>query len=162
MSSEKLHDWLGLAGMAAVVGSLVFVGLQLKQAHEIARAGQYQARAEMVMAHLDAMLQSEQWLTGDTKRFPERSDVENAARCINQSWILQSYDNHHYQHELGFMDAEAFSALTKRFVAYTLNHGCNAVENNKTYFRVSFRQHVEELAAAHPKAPISSQRLILP
>ena len=36
MNSEKLRDWLQLVGMAAVVASLVFVGLQIKQSDEIA------------------------------------------------------------------------------------------------------------------------------
>jgi hypothetical protein len=36
MISEKIHDWLQLVGMAAVVASLVFVGLQIKQSDEIA------------------------------------------------------------------------------------------------------------------------------
>lgn len=38
MDSAKLHDWLQIVGLAAVVGSLIFVGLQLKQADEIAFA----------------------------------------------------------------------------------------------------------------------------
>ena len=38
MDSAKLHDWLQIVGLAAVVGSLIFVGLQLKQADDIAFA----------------------------------------------------------------------------------------------------------------------------
>jgi len=38
MDSSKLHDWLQIVGLAAVVGSLMFVGLQLKQADDIALA----------------------------------------------------------------------------------------------------------------------------
>ena len=34
MKSEKLHDWLQLVGMTAIVVSLVFVGLQLRQSEE--------------------------------------------------------------------------------------------------------------------------------
>lgn len=38
MGSQKLHDWLQVIGIAAVVGSLIFVGLQIKQSDEIALA----------------------------------------------------------------------------------------------------------------------------
>ena len=38
MNSEKLHDWLQLVGMAAIVVSLVFVGLQLRQSQHDALA----------------------------------------------------------------------------------------------------------------------------
>ena len=40
MNSAKLHDWLQIVGLAAVVGSLIFVGLQVKQADDIAFAEQ--------------------------------------------------------------------------------------------------------------------------
>jgi hypothetical protein len=36
MDSAKLHDWLQLVGIFALVGSLIFVGLQLKQTQEVA------------------------------------------------------------------------------------------------------------------------------
>ena len=48
----KFADWKGIAehvGIVAIVASLLFVGLQLKQSHEIALATQYQSRAEATM-----------------------------------------------------------------------------------------------------------------
>ena len=36
MNSEKLRDWLQIVGMAAVVASLLFVGVQIKQSDKIA------------------------------------------------------------------------------------------------------------------------------
>ena len=38
MDSQRVHDWLQAIGIAAVVASLIFVGLQLKQSDEIALA----------------------------------------------------------------------------------------------------------------------------
>ncbi len=38
MNSEKLHDWLQLVGMAAIVVSLIFVGLQLRQSEHAAQS----------------------------------------------------------------------------------------------------------------------------
>ena len=45
MNSKKLHDWLQIVGIAAVVGSLMFVGLQLKQSDDIALAGVFESSA---------------------------------------------------------------------------------------------------------------------
>ena len=45
MDSQKLHDWLQIIGIAAVVASLVFVGLQLKQSDEIALADIFESAA---------------------------------------------------------------------------------------------------------------------
>ena len=36
MNSEKLHDWLQLVGIATIVASLIFVGLQLRQSEHAA------------------------------------------------------------------------------------------------------------------------------
>ena len=38
MDSGKLQDWMQIVGLFSLVGSLIFVGLQLKQSHEIALA----------------------------------------------------------------------------------------------------------------------------
>lgn len=46
MAMAELDDWLQIVGIFAVVASLVFVGLQLKQTQEIAIAGQYQQRID--------------------------------------------------------------------------------------------------------------------
>lgn len=60
MYSAKLNDWLQVLGMAAVVASLVFVGLQLKQSEEIALAEVYESAAArgveqraLIAAHAD-------------------------------------------------------------------------------------------------------------
>ena len=44
MLTEKINDWLQIVGMVGIIGSLIFVGLQLKQSQDIAVAGQNQER----------------------------------------------------------------------------------------------------------------------
>ena len=41
MHSEKLNDWLQLIGMAGIIASLIFVGIQLIQAQNIANADRF-------------------------------------------------------------------------------------------------------------------------
>ena len=45
MDFAKINDWLQVIGVFGVMASLVFVGLQMKQSHEIALAAAYHARA---------------------------------------------------------------------------------------------------------------------
>ena len=45
MNSQKLHDWLQIFGIPAVVGSLMFVGLQIKQSDDIALAEVFESSA---------------------------------------------------------------------------------------------------------------------
>ena len=49
MDSQKLNDWMQVLGIFALVGSLIFVGLQMQQTQEIAIASHYQSRAETTM-----------------------------------------------------------------------------------------------------------------
>jgi len=44
MNSAKLNDWMQVFGIFALVASLVFVGLQMKQTHETALSNAYQSR----------------------------------------------------------------------------------------------------------------------
>ena len=58
MKSMSGKDIAEFTGIAAIVASLVFVGLQLKQSQEIAIANQYQAWAEaslnLFATHIEA------------------------------------------------------------------------------------------------------------
>jgi len=38
MKSTRIEDWLQIAGLFGVIGSLIFVGLQMRQDREIALA----------------------------------------------------------------------------------------------------------------------------
>jgi len=41
MDQRKIGDWLQIVGMFGVIASLLFVGLQMKQSHEIAKSATY-------------------------------------------------------------------------------------------------------------------------
>ena len=46
MDTSKINDWLQVVGMFGLIASLVFVGMQIKQDHQIALSGTYQARSD--------------------------------------------------------------------------------------------------------------------
>ena len=50
---SKINEWLQVVGIFGVLASLIFVGLQMKQAHEIALSNTYQSRSD---ATVDAMM----------------------------------------------------------------------------------------------------------
>ncbi|NIU94561.1 hypothetical protein GWN15_15620 [candidate division KSB1 bacterium] len=49
MTSDDWKEIAELIGTAAIVASLIFVGLELRQSHEIAIAAEYQERASSVI-----------------------------------------------------------------------------------------------------------------
>jgi len=108
MNYSKLKDSAELIGIAAIVASLIFVGLQMKQSQEIAIATQYHARAEAVMnmhlAGLEADFVSVR---------PLRDEISDdiSARDINQAlWLWIATDNHFYQYKAGFLDEDSWQA----------------------------------------------------
>lgn len=106
-------NWKRIAeiiGVAAIVASLIFVGLQMKQGHEIALAAQYQARAEAYMGFSIAGIEAN-WIIP-----PLRSHVNNeiSARDISAvMWMWTYFDNNSFQYQSGFLTDEAWQALAK-------------------------------------------------
>ena len=57
MKREVVQDLVQFLGMIGIIGSLIFVGLQMQQTQQIAIAGQVQARAEMFVNRIMAGLE---------------------------------------------------------------------------------------------------------
>lgn len=108
----RFTEWKEIAelvGLVAIVASLVFVGLQLKQSQEIALATQYQSRAEsvqeLVLTHLEI---------GYDPFVPAlRQGVEDGVPVGDihtVHWLWIQMDNHYYQYQAGFLDQDAWEA----------------------------------------------------
>ena len=129
MDSAKLNDWLQVFGIFALVASLIFVGLQMKQDHEIAIANQYQIRFDSISDYLSSVIQSETAMRVQGKRalqrvlkssgFPDsvkewasdQPDDELAFWLIEAYRVNKSFDNHYYQYEAGFISEESWGAF---------------------------------------------------
>jgi hypothetical protein len=133
------------AGILAIVVSLVFVGLQLRQSQEIAIAAQYQARAQAAQSMYMSLQESGTSLKGRkpvTEMTPfERYTAENVNR-----WAWTQSDNLYFQYNAGFLDEESldgmkyrvervFSACDRRYIW----------EDMRKFLRPSFVSYVEGL-----------------
>lgn len=49
MKKLEINDFIQIAGMFGIIGSLIFVGLQMKQTQTIALGEQIQARNQMLL-----------------------------------------------------------------------------------------------------------------
>ena len=102
MDSGKLQDWMQIVGLFSLVGSLIFVGLQMKQSHEIALANQYQARAAATQDMFMSMQESGINMGRLRKPIDELSPLEAAAKHNMTLWTWIQYDNHFYQYNADF------------------------------------------------------------
>ena len=113
----KLRDFLELIGVASIVASLIFVGLQLRQDRLFAQGDQYQGRAEMRVGNLRALIESDITLTAISKIADDPSSLsseERRAYFTYQLMNLVTDDNNYYQYRIGLMDDEYWNSLKAR------------------------------------------------
>jgi hypothetical protein len=107
MDSAKLSDWMQVVGIFALVASLIFVGLQMKQTHEIALANQFQARSTEFQALSRTGVEAD-WTYPPLRPFI--SEQYSAADLSAVVWTWAGFDNHHFQFKSGFLTEEAWNA----------------------------------------------------
>jgi len=110
MNSGKLHDWLQVFGLFAVVGSLIFVGLQMRQEQRIALSQAYQARADQSIAITLAALESDTALSfWENSRGFALEGYSPAESAFGLQWataMFSYWENNHYQYQEGFVSEE--------------------------------------------------------
>ena len=144
----RFADWKGTAeliGITAIVASLIFVGLQLKQSQEIAIGTQYHQRAALAVENFNAQLESGDlrvWgMISGLEITPDRS-VEDAGRShlMGVTYLIMA-DNHFFQYQSGFTDEESWQtqrALLKSVMGSTLSPPRAVLEKSGYPFRPSF------------------------
>lgn len=94
-----------IVGISAIVASLIFVGLQLKQSQEIALASQYQARADATMNYFNTHLETGYVLSIFRDKVTDTVSAEDIASSM---WYWTAIDNHYYQYQSGFLAETAW------------------------------------------------------
>jgi hypothetical protein len=158
MKTMNWKDVVEFIGITAIVASLIFVGLQMKQSQEIAVAAQYQERAntaiEYYLAHMNEPAVSDRGrrmieggyydsLPATTQELIATMTPETIALTylrFRTSMNLQ--DNNYYQYESGFMTEAAWQAQLNRFRKLFSNE--LFVETYKME-KVEYRQSFQDL-----------------
>jgi len=148
MDSTKLNDWMQVVGIFALVASLVFVGLQMKQSQEIAIAAQYHQRAALTVESLNAELES-----GNLKFWGRQSATESTSEAelydlgrdsIRDIKLLFIMDNHHFQYQAGFIEEEAWQAI-RGSLKYALTNNDSLITRVSGERSARFRQSFVDL-----------------
>lgn len=132
MTSDSWRATAEMIGIAAIVASLIFVGLELRQSQQIALASQYQERTdsgrqyfyESLNSQLRLEIQAEDienwdWPPGllsatDRQWLDEHSPTEWAEAAYWSVINLYGFDNYYYQYQSGFLSEEGWLALRAR------------------------------------------------
>ena len=135
MRKIDIQDLIQLLGMIGIIGSLVFVGLEMRQSHRIALAAQHQARSEMFMDQVN--VHTEAGLT-----FRDYSNEERYAG-LNGLWAASIvFENDFVQYELGLMEEDLWEK--KKAVIRTLSRFCEMADIWPSDLPEEFEQIVNE------------------
>ena len=146
MDKANTNFGVQLLGVLGVIGSLIFVGLELQQTQRVAIAGQQQARSALVVdiiSNLTVTGIDFQSVYLESKLEYELSRNEVALRnMIHTVWGL--YENDFYQHAQDLMDESTWSARKRGIEKlYTMCEGWKAYQYRRFAFSKEFRNVVE-------------------
>ncbi len=114
MKTASWKDIAELFGIAAIVASLIFVGLQMKQTKEIALSTAYQARATASMELRLAPTESPEFLSAITKLLTgDTQDLTPDQITYLRSYFYASLvylENNHFQYLNGFLSEEQWQS----------------------------------------------------
>ena len=115
MNTKKLNDWMQVIGIFAVVASLIFVGLEMRQAQKISMSQVYQSRTAAVAEWNSAFAANPAALSAFRKASDgaqgEITTEEYEALRRTLSGVYYLYDNAHYQYQAGFVSSEFWEMI---------------------------------------------------
>ncbi|MGI9202482.1 MAG: hypothetical protein ACR2Q3_00645 [Woeseiaceae bacterium] len=159
MNISAWKDIAELVGIGAIVASLIFVGMQLKQSQDIAIGTQYQQRAGKAIDIYTSHLQSETSLrmVGQTiqdgllsmnisddlkKSVSDLTPEEIGVRWYDFLSLLTLLDDNHFQYQAGFLDNESWEGLRIRLRNVVSDPLDRQFYN---YMRPSYREQFREV-----------------
>jgi hypothetical protein len=107
---------INLVSVLSVVGSLIFVGLELRQSQQIALASQVQARTDQALMRNLNYLEGE-WELGykiSTTPYENLSDAEKWARDQVFGWQRIMQQNNYFMYRTGLLDIEQWLVISER------------------------------------------------
>ena len=109
MNIEKIPSMVGVAG---VIASLIFVGLELRQSQRIALVSQIQERSYAASAETNVFTEANlDWFSSKFRVAPKRTlttEQKAARNSENQSWFF--YEADYFQYSQGLMTEPVWQA----------------------------------------------------
>jgi hypothetical protein len=110
VNSQKLNDWLQIVGLFGVIGSLIFVGLQLRQTQAIALSETYQSRTATAINANVGIMSSPAALSGVSKVYRNEFDKLTMPEAVALEQLIGSslamLENNQLQFQQGFLSDE--------------------------------------------------------
>jgi len=163
LDTAKLNDWMQVVGIFALVASLIFVGLQVRQEHEIARVQIYQERSSASTEAFTSAASSPEAMAAMIKSAFADPNQEMefsgwAGPITAQDMVLGTFqvnafmtlaDNSHYQFQEGFLPLEHWESVRDavKSAAKTFPFFLFRMKASLYDLRPEFRKELEKIIA---------------
>ena len=125
MRKIAIEDLIQLLGMVGIIGSLIFVKLEMKQSQMIAQAGQNQERmgaaTDMVNTMNEVVADFQSLVFENNTNYKEDLSEEEIIQRNLFHIFLFTYENDHFQYSRGLMPEEVWSAKLSAFAFFYNN-----------------------------------------
>ena len=160
-------NWKGIAefvGMGAIIASLIFVGLELRQQQRIALAAHYQERSRTAFDYFFGISEKEIWQRRQAEmvrrnfNFDELSSADRelldngTAKEISDWWVqaeisILIFDNLHFQYESGFSTEAAWQGQRERLknILQFNSFARQQIKSRSSTYRPSFTEVTSRL-----------------
>tara|TARA_Y100000588_G_C14059244_1_gene840650 strand:+ start:225 stop:701 length:477 start_codon:yes stop_codon:yes gene_type:complete len=123
----KFDVWIQFLGMLGVLGGLVFVGLEMQQAHLIAEAGQQQNRSDTIIAQISSYNEmGVDWHSIGFENNPNSGNSLNLSEIASRNnfhQVLTLYESDFFQFSQGLMPESVWLAKLDALAYW--NNQCN-------------------------------------
>ena len=148
MDSARINDWAQVLGLFGIVGSLIFVGLEVQQSRQIAVADVYQQRSALAMQLQTSVLANEPLLVAFGKGISGEplTGLEERYLYFNNTPWLTYWENIHFQYEIGLLSEEQWLASRESIRTWTDWHdSLDYWANSRSQWRESFAEAIDEI-----------------
>ena len=150
MRKIAIEDLIQLLGMVGIIGSLIFVGLEMRQSQSFAEAAQQQTRSDSTMNQFAVLTEAghdaHAILTNDLSGTLGLRPLDIAARNFHHQ-LLTLYESDFFQYQRGLMPPSVWEA--KLGALAFLKTQCNHREILNFRLRY-FPKELSEIIAALP------------
>ena len=147
MATNNWKDTAELIGIAAIVASLIFVGLQMRQTQVIAQATLYQMRSDSAQVLNTALLFPDQLQTAIIKQGTDLTALERQALVSLSSLWLGHFENSHHLYQLELLPEEQWESDKAQMIRTFSSQDFLRTHwgNTKSTYRKSFAREVDNL-----------------
>jgi hypothetical protein len=140
MKKSDWKDTAELIGIAAIVASLMFVGLEMRQTQVIARATLYQMRSDSAQAIRQSLIFPESLQSAILKGMSDLTAIERVSLNSAISMTFDHFENSHNLYLLGMLPQEQWESdkAILRDLFSDNPFAVNRWNNNKHTYRLSF------------------------